>query len=281
MVETINNNENENSSIALPKMHEALDRLMIDLKDDAKEATLLLCTEGEDDGSPISTKIGGHDFYFPSNKKWPENVETGNLLTPIIQINLEDFAEYSPKEKKGLLQIFLDFEQDIDDIVITKETKGVEIRYIADVSEDKARKIEVSDDLYFEGPFTINKKKYLSLPSAKSKYSLPEEHLFMKYKWDKVVSKEGERLWSVYNYTDNIYIEDQIISRIGGYAPWIDKDQTPICAKCGNRMSFFGAVGTEDTEFDFGGDGYVMIFHCSYMAKCGSLSNPSLIIQMY
>ena len=280
-MENIKENSNNCANLVLPQMHSEFDRLMVELNSHAKKATLLLCSDSDDESSPVETKIGGLNFYLPSNKKWPINEATQALMTPVIQINLEDFQEYSIKEKKGIFQFFMDFDQKIKDPVITKSTEGVEFRYIPEPAESKAKKVDLdTDELYYEGPFTLEKRDFLSLPSVRSKYDLPEEHLFMKWKWDKELPN-GERVWSIYNYTEGLYIEDRIVSRFGGYAPWLNHDQTPICPTCGNRMEFLAAVGTEDTNFDLGDEGYIMLFACSYTTKCGSLNSPSVIIQTY
>ncbi len=276
--QNINNSAGE---LKLPDMHELLDRLMSELQSYSKKGSLLFIEESDEETPATETKIGGINFYLPTNKKWPTNEETGDLLTPVIQINFEDFKDFGQKEKKGIFQLFIDFDYKFKDIVLTKNSFGIEMRYIQDVSESKARKIEVDpEEVRAASPGRINKKEYLSLPSAKSKYDLPENHLFMKWNWDKA-TKNGERIWSIYNYTEGLYIEDELISRFGGYAPWIDKDQTPICSVCGNRMDFLTAVGTEDTDFDFDEEGYIMIFTCNYMSKCGGASNPCVIIQTY
>jgi hypothetical protein len=262
-------------------MHEELNRLMVELEGNAVKSTLLLCNECDEESSPVETKIGGLNYYLPTNKKWPVNEATEALMTPVLQLNLEDFPDFPQKEKKGIFQLFIDFDYKIKDVVITKNTAGVEFRYFPEPAENKSKKVEVdTDKLYFAGPFEIEKKDFLSLPSVHSKYDLPEEHLFMKWKWDKELPS-GERVWSIYNYTEGLYIEDSIVSRFGGYAPWLNFDQTPICPVCGNRMAFIAAVGTEDSNFDIGDEGYIMLFSCSYTTKCGSLTNPSVIIQTY
>jgi hypothetical protein len=148
------------------------------------------------------------------------------------------------------------------------------------VSEDKAKKLTPEAKTYIAGPFKLKNEKFLSLPSARSKHCLPKEHLFMNWNWDKKM-EDGGRLWSEYNYTEGLYIEDALISRIVGYAPWLTHDQSPVCPVCGSRMNFFAAVGTEDTGLDIDGDGYLMIFTCHNTNKCNGLSGPSLIIQCY
>ncbi len=274
----INNNDNV---LQLPKMDESLDRLIVELKEHKRQGELLINEPSDEETGVTSTKIGGINFYLPANKKWPENEETGAKLTPVVQINMQDFEDYNQKEKKGIFQLFIDFDYKLKDVVLTKNTIGIELRYLQDIAEKKARKIEISpDEVSAASPSVIKRQKFLSLPSAKSQFDLPQSHLFMKWAWDKQ-AKDGERIWSKYNYTEGLYIEDELLSRFGGYAPWINKDQTPVCSVCGNRMDFLAAVGTEDTDFNFDEDGYIMIFACNFMSKCGSLNNPSVIIQTY
>jgi len=274
------NTETKTNILQLPKMHEALDRLIKELGQYTKKATLLICEDGTDESDITSTKIGGSKFCTAAQGKKGSKKTENSIFTPLIQINLSDFPELGLKENSGIFQIFINFETQFKDPYLTKDTDGVEIKFIKDISTENIRELTVPDETEKLGPFIIKKEEFLSLPSAHSNCDLPKDHLFMKWNWDKVL-ESNERLWSVYNYAEGLYIEDKLISRVGGYAPWIEKDQTPVCPVCQNRMKFICAIGTEDTRIDIGDDGYLFAFVCDFTTKCGGIEEPVLVIQTY
>lgn len=63
-------------------------------------------------------------------------------------------------------------------------------------------------------------------------------------------------------------------SKLGGWPDWIQADATPLCAKCGEEMSFIAQIDSfeddsspEKPGFVFGDGGMLYVFHCFWCRK--------------
>jgi hypothetical protein len=91
-----------------------------------------------------------------------------------------------------------------------------------------------------------------------------------------------QRLWSVYSFTEGLYLEAALLSRVGGYPPWVQhEDDTPRCPICGAWATFVGAVGSEETGLLWGDAGYWYIFACRATPACRGLADPLMVVHTY
>jgi hypothetical protein len=96
------------------------------------------------------------------------------------------------------------------------------------------------------------------------------------------VGDEKRRLWSVYSFTEGFYLEATLLSRVGGYPPWVQhEDDTPQCPVCGAWAEFVGAIGSHDTGLLWGDTGYWYIFACRQTPACRGLADPLMVLHTY
>jgi hypothetical protein len=90
------------------------------------------------------------------------------------------------------------------------------------------------------------------------------------------------RLWSVYSFTEGFYLEGELVSRVGGYPPWVQhEDDTPRCPVCGAWAAFVGAIGSDDTGLMWGDSGYWYFFACRETPVCRGLADPMMVLHTY
>lgn len=82
------------------------------------------------------SKVGGKP-YLPLNVPYP-TAENGNPLTLLAQINFEEVPEMEGYPKKGILQFFVDSEDDLigSDFDNPQNTAGFRVLYHADITKD-------------------------------------------------------------------------------------------------------------------------------------------------
>jgi len=266
--------------LALPPMHSALKKYRADLQEVMKPAWLLKCSKAESI-SRFQTHIGGNTPFVPVEDGWPVCDKCGKPLEFIWQVDFADFGGVGTFVNQGLLQFFYCWDCFAWP---PHETFGYACRWYPDFSTRRVQNIaqmeapsQVAESARGVGPFRVDVVPFLSVPG---KFCL--ENPIPKSAQNKIVSKEEGRLWAIYSFTKGFYLEDEMISRVGGYPPWVQfEDDTPRCPVCGAWAEFVGAIGSGDTGLIWGDSGYWYFFACRATAGCHGLARPLMVRQCY
>jgi uncharacterized protein YwqG len=267
------------SELTLPILHPALERYRADLEKVAKPAWLLRCRKvNAADG--FETHFGGVTPFAPVSDGWPCCDRCGCKLHFVWQVNFAHFE--GTFSERGLFQFFYCWRCN----TVPPDTSGFACRWYPDFDPQQVREkpqlsspYEVNMAPYHLpiGPCIVDVVPFLSVPGKFSKENpIPQDAQ------NEIVSKQDGRLWSVYSSTKGFYLEDEMVSRLGGFPPWVQfRDETPQCPVCGMRAEFVGAIGSEDTNLIWGDSGYWYFFACKVTAKCHGLAKPLMAFQCY
>jgi hypothetical protein len=267
------------SKLSLPPLHPALEQYRAALEAVAKPAWLLRCRK-VNTVSRSETHFGGITPFVPVHDGWPSCDKCGEKLHFVWQVN---FAEIDGCfSKRGLFQFFYCwrcYAGPADDF-------GHTCRWYPNFEASQANGIpqlnspyEVNMASYHLpiGPCAVDVVPFLSVPGKSS-----QENPIPVSAQNEMVSAEDGRLWSVYSSTKGFYLEEEKISRVGGYPPWVQfHDETPNCPICGTRAEFVGAIGSEDTNLIWGDSGYWYFFACKATVECYGLARPLMASQCY
>ena len=264
--------------LSLPDLHPALARYQAKLQELAKPAWLLRCSKA-DDVSRLHTHVGGNTPYAPIRDGWPECDQCGEPLTFVWQVDFADFQGAATFAEKGLFQFFYCWAC----FAMPVEDNGYECRWYPDYHVVKAQGVSQMDAPYeikdiFEAVAALETTivPFLSVPARSDpKCPISEEAQ------NEMVGEDG-RLWSIYDFTKGFFIDNEMISRVGGYPPWFqDQDETPNCPICQERMVFVAAIGSDDTGLVWGDSGYWYFFACNVTKECDGLAKPSMALQCH
>jgi uncharacterized protein YwqG len=266
--------------LTLPSFHPVVAPFRAALEQAARPGWLLRCRQVIS-VSPFHTHIAGTTPFMPFEMGWPGCTKCGLPLAFVWQIDFADFSGSVTLVNTGLFQFFYCWEC----FPMPSDTFGWACRWFPDFSAEHAQTLPqatcpyatASEEADRIGPYEITAVPFLSLPA---KFSL--ENPIPHETQNEMVGKEEGRFWAVYSFTKGLYLEDEMISRIGGYPPWVQfQDDTPICPICGARMVFVGAVGSDDTDLIWGDSGYWYFFACKATPACKGLDMPLMAWQCY
>jgi len=262
---------------SLPVLHPALERYRADLEAVAKPAWLLRCHEVTA-VSRSKTQFGGVTPFAPIHHGWPRCDKCGEKLHFVWQVNFADFD--GSFTRRGLFQFFYCWRCNAAPL----EGFGYSCRWYPEFEAQGAGDIPQLDSPYEVnmasyhlpiGPCAVDVVPFLSVPSIVN----PENPIPQAAWYDQVGEKEGE-LWRVFSSTKEFYQEGEMMSRIGGYPPWIQyQDETPACPVCGKRAEFVGAIGSTGTNLIWGDSGYWYFFACRATPGCHGLDKPIMAHQ--
>jgi uncharacterized protein YwqG len=265
--------------LTLPPLHPALKGYRAALQAVAKPAWLLRCRET---AAVLRwrTHIGGHTPFAPVEDGWPLCDRCGEPLAFIWQIDFADFGGIGACADQGLFQFFYCW----DCFGWPQDGFGCASRWYPDFDAQEMRHVAqleaprpVREGAWRVGPFGVERVPFLSVPG---KFS-PENPIPESTQNERVSEEDGQ-LWAVYSFTAGLYLEDEMISRVGGYPPWVQfDDDTPTCPVCGAYATFVGAIGSEDTGLIWGDSGYWYFFACQATTDCGGLDKPQMALQCY
>lgn len=263
--------------LALPPLHPALEPYRSALREIARPAWLLKCDK-VDTVSRFETHIGGATPFVPAKDGWPICDKCGKPLTFVWQVDFADFAGIGSFTDRGLFQFFYCWDCFAWP---PSEQYGCVRRWYPDFAADRMQEVaqveaprETIESRRTVEPCRVDRVPFLSVPAVSS-----PENPIPREAQNQMVSDEDGRLWSVHSFTEGFYLERQLISRIGGYPPWIQyEDDTPDCPACGRRAEFIGAIGSEDTGLLWGDSGYWYFFACSATASCYGLARPLMTL---
>lgn len=266
--------------LTLPVLHAALAPYRAALQAAAKPAWLLRCREAET-VSRYETHVGGTMPFLPVAAGWPVCDKCGEPLDFIWQVDFADFQGAGTFATRGLFQFFycwdcFAFPQDGGFGYASRWYPDFDAQQMRDeIQLDTPRQVVASPDCI--GPLNVDCVPFLSVPGkSDAENPIPHETLNTR------VGEKGRRLWSVYSFTEGLYLEKQLISRIGGYPPWIQfEDDTPQCPVCGAYATFVGAIGSDDTGLRWGDSGYWYFFACTATPACRGLSEPLMVLHGY
>jgi uncharacterized protein YwqG len=267
------------SGLSLPILHPALERYRADLEKVAKSAWLLKCRK-VNAVARFETHFGGVTPFAPTNDGWPCCDKCGQKLHFIWQVNFAEFENFFIN--KGLFQFFYCWRCN----VVPPANYGYACRWYPTFETSLTNDMPQLNSPYEInmapyhlpiGPCAVDVVPFLSVPG---KFSL--ENPIPKKAQNEIVSKKDGRLWSVYSFTRGLYLEHEMISRIGGFPPWVQfRDETPNCPVCGTRSEYFGAIGSDDTDLIWGDSGYWYFFICKATSKCYGMDRPLMAFQCY
>ncbi len=266
--------------LTLPHLHPALELYRAALQEVMKPAWLLKCSEA-DTVSRFQTHIGGITPFAPVEDGWPMCDKCGKPLEFIWQIDFADFKGIGAFASQGLFQFFYCWDCFAWP---PHEEYGYACRWYPDFSAHRMRNVaqidtppQIAESVRSFGPFCVDIVPFLSVPGKSS-----PENPISKSAQNEMVSEEDGRLWAVYSFTEGFYLESELISRIGGYPPWIQyEDDTPHCPVCDARAEFVGAIGSADTGLIWGDSGYWYFFACQATAECYGLARPLMTLHCY
>ena len=219
--------------------------------------------------------------FAPVEDGWPVCDTCGKPLEFVWQIDFADFRGNGAFANQGLFQFFYWW----DCFALPPQDEfGYACRWYPDFSAHRMQDVPQLDAPHQAAetapsivPFRVDIIPFLSMPAKCGQENpIPQNAL------NELVSKEDGRLWAVYSFTKGLYLEDELISRIGGYPPWIQfRDDTPSCPVCGTRAEFVGAIGSDDTDLIWGDSGYWYFFACRATTECNGLAKPLVASQCY
>jgi uncharacterized protein YwqG len=275
-------------ALKLPEFrHPALAPYQAALQRLAKPAWLLRCRQGKS-VSRLTTHMGGTTPFVPRALGWPLCQDCGKPFEFVLQVDFAEFAGSTMTYDSGLFQFFCCW----NCCLAPKGVCSTHCRWFPDFSKLKKTAINQARCPYAGKswkvlrdypdnykPYRIERIPFLSVPAKFSR-----ENPISARTLNKMVHNGNEqmRLWAVYSFTQGLYLEDQMISRIGGYPPWMQfDDETPDCTECGKRTEFIAAIGTEDNKYMWGDSGYWYIFACKATRRCRGLQEPIMRSQCY
>jgi uncharacterized protein YwqG len=256
--------------LSFPALHPALAPYRDALEGVVKPAWLVRC-QAVDSVSRFVTHVGGTTPYVPLDDGWPLCDGCGRPLEFIWQINFSEFQGHT-FAGQGLFQFFYCW----DCFPLPPDTdEGLACRWYSDINRSAAQAECPYQPRY--KPFQVSIEPFLSVPGKFSPENpIPDDVQ------DEMVSPEDGRLWAVYSFTPEFYLEKELISRVGGYAPWVQfNDETPTCPACGNRAEFVAAIGSDDTDLLWGDSGYWYFFACKATPECQGLAAPLMASQCF
>lgn len=265
--------------LTLPPLHPALEKYRADLEKVARPAWLLRCHKTEA-VSRFETHVRGDTPFMPVEEGWPLCDKCGEPMAFVWQIDLSDFHGVGTLVDRGLFQFFYCW--DCFGLAPYDEF-GYTCRWYPDFDAQDVRNVPQLDAPYEgtsapgeAGPLRVEIEPFLSVPG---KYCL--ENPIPKEALNEMIGDEG-RLWSIYSFTEGLYMEQEMISRVGGYPPWVQfEDDTPQCPVCGTYAEFVGAIGGHDTGLIWGDSGYWYFFACQATPECGGMARPLMVAQCY
>jgi uncharacterized protein YwqG len=230
--------------------------------------------------SRVETHLGGITPFAPVQDGWPCCDRCGESLSFVWQVDFADFAGVGTFATQGLFQFFYCWKC----FATPPDDSGYACRWYPDFEAQQALSVPQLDSPYKVneaayhlpiGPCTVDVVPFLSVPGKfSSENPIPQEAQ------NEMVSEKEGRLWAVYSFTKEFYLESEMISRIGGYPPWVQcHDDTPVCSVCGNRAEFVGAIGSDDTDLIWGDSGYWYFFACKATTGCYGLAKPLMAHQ--
>jgi uncharacterized protein YwqG len=271
---------NPHRHLELPPLHPVLEPFRPALEQSAKPAWLLKC-HTIPSVSRYHTHIAGTTPFVPQYLDWPTCSQCAQPLEFIWQVNFADFGGIGSFADQGLFQFFYCWQC----FPLSSEGPGWACRWFADFDPLQAEDIPQALCPYAHefgtvdrlGPYAVEIVPFLSFPA---KFS--NENPIPFDMQNEMVSKEDGCLWAVYSFTKGLYLEDQMLSRIGGYPPWVQfQEETLDCPTCGQRAEFVGAIGSDDTNLVWGDSGYWYFFACKATPACQGLSKPLMASQCY
>ena len=266
--------------LALSPLHSALEKYRAELQEVVKPAWLLRCCKAET-VSRFQTHISGNTPFVPVKDGWPLCDTCEKPLEFVWQIDFADFRGIGTFASQGLFQFFYCW----DCFALPPQDEfGYVCRWYPDFKAQQMRNVaqldapyQTTETAWGSGPFRVDIVPFLSVPG---KFS--QENPIPENAQNEMVSKEDGRLWAVYSFTKGFYLEGEMISRVGGYPPWVQfHDDTPNCPVCGTRTEFVGAIGSDDTDLIWGDSGYWYFFACKATAECYGLIRPLMASQCY
>jgi uncharacterized protein YwqG len=264
--------------LVLPPLHPALEKYREKLQAVAKPAWLLKCSK-TDSVSRFQTHFLGTTPFAPVQDGWPVCGACGKPLEFVGQIDFEAFRGIGAFAGRGLFQFFYCWKCFPHP---PKDNFGFASRWYPNFQAEGMLQVPQldapyppADTAWRTGPLRVDIVPFLSVPG---KFS-PENPISREAQ-NEMVSKEDGRLWSVYSSTKGFYLEGEMISRVGGYPPWVQfRDETPHCPVCNTRAEFVGAIGSDDTHLIWGDSGYWYFFACQATAACRGLASPMMAAQ--
>jgi uncharacterized protein YwqG len=256
-------------NLTIPKLPANLEIYRKELEKLTKPAWLLKCSE-ENEPSTYHTHIKGFNPFVPEEKGWPCCSKCKRPLYFVCQINFTDFLSQVVSFNKGLFQFFYCW----DCMPMPNNDFGLETRWYPDFDLVTAQTVvqancpHSEDELEAYASLAFEFIPFLSLPSDRSKENpIPDDVKFQ----------------AKYNFINGLYLEDKMISRIGGYPPWFQpiSEQDYLCSVCGSLVEFVLAIGSDDTDIVWYDSGYWYFFACSLTSACGSLHKPLMDCHFY
>ena len=266
--------------LALPSLHPALEKYQAELQEIVKPAWLLKCHKTETI-SRFQTHISGNTPFAPVEDGWPLCDKCEKPLEFVWQIDFADFNGIGTFASRGLFQFFYCW----DCFALPPQDEfDYACRWYPDFDAQQMQNVvqldapyQATDTAWGVEPLCVDIVPFLSVPG---KFS--QENPIPENAQNEMVSKEDGRLWAVYSFTEGFYLEGEMISRVGGYPPWVQfHDDTPNCPVCGARAEFVGAIGSDDTDLIWGDSGYWYFFACKATAECHGLASPLMASQCY
>jgi uncharacterized protein YwqG len=266
--------------LALPPLHPALEPYRAELQEAAKPAWLLRCHQAQT-VSRVQTHIGGTTPFAPVEDGWPSCGRCAEPLGFVWQVDFADSHGIGAFADRGLFQFFYCWGCFA---MPSYDEFGWACRWYPDFDAQQMQSAAQLDAPYGSedaagrvGPFGVELVPFLSVPG---KFS--DENPIPRDAQNQMVSEEDGRLWAVYSFTEGFYLEDAMISRVGGYPPWVQfRDETPDCPVCGARAEFVAAIGSDETDLVWGDSGYWYFFACKATPQCHGLAKPLMAFQCY
>ncbi len=265
--------------LRLPPLHPALIPYRTALENIAKPAWLLRCHPTAE-ASPFQTHVGGLTPFVPVVDGWPVCKKCQRPLSFIWQVDFADFQGVGTYARQGLFQFFYCWEC----APIPPDDKfGYVCRWYPNFSPQPAEYVallptppQLVESEWKVGPFSVEVIPFLSVP-GKFAVENPIPEAIQK----QMVPREGRPLWAIYTATAGLHLEDERISRVGGYAPWIQYPAPPKCPVCKKPAEFVAAIGSDDTGLIWRDSGYWYFFACRATARCPGLAKPLMVTQCY
>lgn len=266
--------------LELPFLDPAVDKYRAELQEVAKQAWLLKCRQVET-VSRFQTHISGNMPFAPAQDGWPLCDACGEPLEFVWQIDFADFRGIGTFASQGLFQFFYCWDCNA---LPPLDEFGYACRWYPDFSAHQMQSVpqleappQITETALGVKPLGVDIVPFLSVPSkAGPENPIPEDVL------DEIVSEDDGQLWAVYSFAEGLYLEGEMISRVGGYPPWVQfSDDTPMCPFCGAWAEFVAAIGSDDTGFIWGDSGYWYFFACRATAECRGLAEPLMAHQCY
>jgi uncharacterized protein YwqG len=262
-----------------PVLHPTLEKYRARIEKAMKPAWLLQCRKAGR-GFRFASHLGGNTPFMPADSEWPECDGCEEPLQFVWQIDFAQAGGEGAFVDLGLFQFFYCW----DCFPLVGEDLGLTTRWYPDYDRRKARKVPQIDSPENEGgdhrrvvaPRVFRWVPFLSVPSVNAnKLPVPERAMH------KVVGDNDERLFDVYASTEEFHLNDREYCQVGGYARWIQFDDTPNCQVCCKPCEFVAAIGSEGTGMLWGDSGYWYFFACRRTEACYGLDSPSMMSQCY